>query len=71
MNKCSQVVLSNNADYVKKMKELLIGRSKFKEIFVEPGKKINLLLQLEGKLIGTLKQDKTLLLRIYINTYIT
>ena len=41
------------------MKELLSDVSKFKEITVEPGKEINLLLQHEGKLIEFLKQIKS------------
>ena len=40
------------------MKELLSDVSKFKEITVEPGKEINLLLQHEGKLIEFLKRVK-------------
>ena len=41
------------------MKELLSDVSKFKEITVEPGKEINLLLQHEGKLIEFLKRVKS------------
>ena len=41
------------------MKELLSDVSKFKELTVEPGKEINLLLQHEGKLIEFLKQIKS------------
>ena len=52
------------------MKELLSDVSKFKEITVEPGKEINLLLQHEGKLIEFLKRVKVLLRLIHINTYI-
>ena len=50
-DKGNSVVLVNNADYTKIMKELLSDVSKFKEITVESGKEINLLLQHEGKLI--------------------
>ena len=50
-DKGNSVVLVNKADYTKRMKELLSDVSKFKEITVEPGKEINLLLQHEGKLI--------------------
>ena len=41
------------------MKELLSDTSKFKEITVEPGKEINLLLQHEGKLNEFLKRVKS------------
>ena len=41
------------------MKELLSDVSKFKEITVEPGKEINLLLQHEGKLLEFLKRGKS------------
>ena len=41
------------------MKELLSDVSKFKEINVELGKEINLLLQHEGKLIEFLKRVKS------------
>ena len=40
------------------MKELLSDASHFKEITVEPGKEINILLQHEGKLIEFLKRVK-------------
>ena len=66
----NSVVLVNKADYTKRMKELLSDVSKFKEITVEPGKEINLLLQYEGKLMEFLKRLKVLLRLIYINTYI-
>ena len=58
-DKGNSVVLVNKADYIKRMKELLSDVSKFKEITVEPGKEINLLLQHEGKLIDFLKQIKS------------
>ena len=58
-DKGNSVVLVNKADYIKRMKELLSGVSKFKEITVEPGKEINLSLQHEGKLIEYLKQIKS------------
>ena len=58
-DKGNSVVLVNKADYIKRMKELLSDVSKFKEITVEPGKEINLLLQHEGKLIEFLKQIKS------------
>ena len=54
-DKGNSVVLVNKADYTKRMKELLSNIRKFKEITVEPGKEINLLLQHEGKLIEFLK----------------
>ena len=54
-DKGNSVVLVNKADYSKRMKELLSNIRKFKEITVEPGKEINLLLQHEGKLIEFLK----------------
>ena len=69
-DKGNSVVLVNKADYTKRMKELLSDASKFKEITVEPGKEINLLLQYEGKLMEFLKRLKVLLRLIYINTYI-
>ena len=55
----NSVVSVNKADYTKRMKELLLDVSKFKEITVEPGKEINLLLQHEVKLIEFLKQVKS------------
>lgn len=55
---------------LRKRKNCLADTSRFKEIFVELGKKINLLLKLEDRLNVILKQDKTLLLQICINTYI-
>ena len=58
-DKGNSVVLVNKADYTKRMKELLSDVSKFKEITVEPGKEINLLLQHEGKLVEFLKQIKS------------
>ena len=54
-DKGNSVVLVKKADYTKRMKELLSDASTFKEIAVEPGKQINLLLQHEGKLIEFLK----------------
>ena len=54
-DKGNSVVLVNKADYAKRMKEPLSNIRKFKEITVEPGKKINLLLQHEGKLIEFIK----------------
>ena len=54
-DKGNSVVLVNKADYTKRLKELLSNIRKFKEITVEPGKEINLLLQHEGKLIEFLK----------------
>ena len=59
VDKGNSVVLVNKVDYIKRMKELLSDVSKFKEIAVEPGKEINLLLQHEGKLIEFLKQIKS------------
>ena len=58
-SKGNSVVLINKADYVERMKELLSDVSKFKEINVELGKEINLLLQHEGKLIEFLKRVKS------------
>ena len=61
-DKDNSVVLVNKADYTKRMKELLSDGSKFKEITVEYGKEINLLLLLlqhEGKLIEFLKRVKS------------
>ena len=58
-DKGNSVVLVSKADYIKRMKELLSDVSKFKEITVEPGKEINLLLLHEGKLIEFLKQIKS------------
>ena len=55
----NSVVLVNKADYTKRMKELLSDVSKFKEITVEPGNEINLLLQHEGKLTEFLKRVKS------------
>lgn len=55
---------------LRKRKNCLADTSRFKEIFVELGKKINLLLKLEDRLNVILKQDKTLLPQICINTYI-
>ena len=61
-DKDNSVVLVNKADYTKRIKELLSDGSKFKEITVEYGKEINLLLLLlqhEGKLIEFLKRVKS------------
>ena len=58
-DKGNSVVLVNNAGYTKRIKELLSNVSKFKEITVEPGKEINLLLQHEHKLIEFLKRVKS------------
>ena len=57
-DKGNSVVLVNKADYTKRMKELLSDVS-FKEITVEPGKEINLLLQHEGKLIKFRRRVKS------------
>ena len=59
VDKGNSVFLVNKADYTKRMKELLSDVSKFKEITVEPGKEINILLQHEGKLIEFLKRVKS------------
>ena len=42
VDKVNSVVLVKRADYSKRMKELLLDGSKFKEITVEAGKEINL-----------------------------
>ena len=42
VDKVNSVVLVKKADYSKRMKELLLDGSKFKEITVEAGKEINL-----------------------------
>ena len=73
-DKGNSVVLVNKADYTKRMKELLSDGSKFKEITVEYGKEINLLLLLlqhEGKLIEFLKRVKSSATTNYINGYIS
>ena len=54
-DKGNSFILVKKADYIKRMKELLSDVSKFKEITAEPGKKINLLLQHEGKSKGYLR----------------
>ena len=59
VDKGNLVVLVNKADYTKRAKELLSDASKFKEITVERGKEINVLLQHEGKLIEFLKRVKS------------
>ena len=59
VDKGNSVVLVNKAVNTKRMKELLLNVSKFKEITVEPGKEINLLLQHEGKLTEFLKRLKS------------
>ena len=59
-DKGNSVVLVNKADYTKRMKELLSDANKFKEITVEPGKEINILLQHEDKLNEFLKRVKIL-----------
>ena len=59
VDKGNSVVLVKRADYTKRMKELLLDGSKFKEIIVEPGKEINLLPQHESKLIEFLKRVKS------------
>ena len=52
-------MLINKEDYIKRVKELLTDVSKLKEVTVEPGKKINLLLQPKGKFIEFLKRVKS------------
>ena len=52
-------MLINKEDYIKRIKELSTDVSKFKEVTAEPGKKINLLLQSEGKFIEFLKRVKS------------
>ena len=59
-DKGNSVVSVNKADYTKRMKELLSDANKFKEITVEPGKEINILLQHEDKLNEFLKRVKIL-----------
>ena len=54
-DKGNSVVLVSEADYTKRMKELLLYVSKFKEITVESGKEINLLVQHKSKLIEFLR----------------
>ena len=58
-DKGNSVVLVKKADYIKRMRELLLDVSKFKEVSVEPGKEMNLLLQHEGKLTEFLKRVKS------------
>ena len=58
-DKCNSLVLINKEDYIKRIKELSTDVSKFKEVTAEPGKKINLLLQSEGKFIEFLKRVKS------------
>ena len=58
-DKGNSVVLVNKAEYIKRIKELLLDVSKFKEITNEPAKKINLLLHHKGKLIEFLKQAES------------
>ena len=55
-DKENSVVLVNEADYIKRMRELFSDVSKFKEITVEPGKEINLI---KCKLIEFLKRVKS------------
>ena len=59
VDKGNSVVLVNKRYFTKRMKELLSDVSKFKEIPVEPVRKINLLLQHEGKLIEFIKRVKS------------
>ena len=59
VDKVNSVVLVKKAEYSKRMKELLLDGSKFKEITVETGKEINLLPQHESKLIEFLKRVKS------------
>ena len=58
-DKGKSVVLVNKADYTKRMKELSLDVKKFKEITIELGKEINLLLHHEGKSIEFIKQVKS------------
>ena len=58
-DKGNSVVLVKKADFIKRMRELLLDVSKFKEVSVEPGKEMNLLLQHEGKLTEFLKRVKS------------
>ena len=52
------------------MTEMLSDIDKFKKLSVQPGKKLNLLLKHEDKLVFFLKGRKNILEKIYIKTSI-
>ena len=57
-NKSNSVVILNKRDYIKRMTEMLLDIDKFKKLDVKPGKKLNLLLKREEKLVSFLKGIK-------------
>ena len=56
--KGNSVVILNKCDYIKRMNEMLSDIDKFKKLNVKPGKKLNLLLKHEDKLVSFLKGIK-------------
>ena len=57
-DKGKSAVILNKRDYIKRMTEMLLDIDKFKKLDVKPGKKLNLLLKREEKLVSFLKGIK-------------
>ena len=69
-DKGNSVVILNKSDYLKRMKEILSDIDKFKILNVNPGKKLNCLLQHEHKLVNFSKHvKKSLGEEVYKNLY--
>ena len=64
-DKGNSVVILNESDYINRMTEMLSDIDKFKKLIVKPGKKLNLLLKHEDKLLSFLKVIKK-----YIGEYL-
>ena len=58
VDKDNSVIILNKSDYIKRMTEMLSDIDKFKNLNVKPGKKLNLLLKHEDKLVSFLKSIK-------------
>ena len=56
--KGNSVVILNKCNYIKRMNGMLLDTDKFKKLNVKPGKKLNLLLKHEEKLVSFLKGIK-------------
>ena len=56
--KGNSVVILNKCNYIKRMNGMLSDTDKFKKLNVKPGKKLNLLLKHEEKLVSFLKGIK-------------
>ena len=56
--KGNSVLILNKCNYIKRMNGMLLDTDKFKKLNVKPGKKLNLLLKHEEKLVSFLKGIK-------------